>query len=166
MHVGNLLIVVNTHTHQHGVPHYCAAFMCLCEPVGLHQTKRSALTWFDTSALNSGQISLSWIHRWTLSSRPSIYASFLPVSLQYVAAPLSLLLSPSGRLWSPAAVWASKVFKRFAISPSSPTDPFIFFKKDGAKANCGFQDICSVLLYPLPRPSLLAKHLDRDALTV
>lgn len=32
-------------------------------------------------------------------------------------------LSPSARLWSPAAVWASKALKRFAISPSSPQLP-------------------------------------------
>ncbi|TNN52589.1 hypothetical protein EYF80_037167 [Liparis tanakae] len=67
---------------------------------------------------------------------PSQALAFLPIP--FLHPPVSDL---------PLPVRASKVLKRFAISPSSTTAPFIFFKQESAEANCGGLEIfCSIAL--------------------
>ena len=149
-------IHAHKHTRQHGDPHYYGPFMCLCKRTGQQQAKYSVFTCSNSSALNTGRQRYIWHGSPSLSFycwNTYFHLFFLlPLMvLQYVDA--FSVHSPSGRLWSPAAAWASKVLKRFAISPSSPQIPSSSSNRKVQRLTVGFRCLlfyCSVVLYASP----------------
>lgn len=132
----------HTHTCQHGDPCYYEAFMCLCNPIAQHQAKCTALTFLNSSALNTGKDRYLWHRRycscgspslsfccWNTYSHPSIYISFL--------SPLFAICCCSS-LHSPFSICPSLIScYRLSIKGVEevchltflPADPFIFFKQ-------------------------------------
>lgn len=154
----NLLNVVNTHTWQHGDLCYYVAFTSLFWHKAQPQTKYTALTYPNSSALNTGREGYLWHRRYC--SHGSLSASLplehlLSFHLSFLSLPslcnLLLLFPLFPFLHLPFSdlllLSEHQRYSRGLPSHLPPHRSLHLLQTEGsAKANCGFQSIF-VLLY-------------------